>query len=403
MLLSESASAMMRSLHPAPVYCTDHRLCNSLGSDREQVLNRLALGQTGLLAPSFPLPFGTYVGELATELGPLPLPFTRYESRLARLGHALATELKASTDAAIRRWGRRRVALVLATSTGGLLETESSHLGLAAGRPLPPGYRLLRTHGLGATAELLQQVLGTEGPAFVISTACSSSAKALASGQRLIQSGVADAVIAGGLDTLCQTTLFGFQALGILSTERCKPFAGARDGINIGEGGALILLEREADSEIALLGCGESSDAYHLSAPDPEGHGAERAMRQALEQADVSPHEVGYVNAHGTGTLQNDAAEALALARVFGMGPSVVSTKSYTGHLLGAAGATEAAFCIAALERGEIPANLGADPEDFLGIRLGRETLQSDFRYALSNSFAFGGSNVSLLFGKVAP
>lgn len=343
------------------------------------------------------------MGELAAELGPLPLPFARYDSRLARLGYALATDLQSSIDAAIQRWGKRRVALILATSTGGLLETESVHQGLAVGLPLPSGYGLLRTHGLGATAELLQQVLGTDGPAFVISTACSSSAKALASAQRLIQSGVADAVIAGGLDTLCQTTLFGFQALGILSAERCRPFARARNGINIGEGGALLLLEREADAEIALLGCGESSDAYHLSAPDPEGYGAERAMRQALEQAQVSPSEVGYVNAHGTGTPQNDAAEALALARVFGTGPSIVSTKSYTGHLLGAAGATEAIFCIAALEQGQIPTNWGVDSEDALGIRLGRETLKSEIRYALSNSFAFGGSNVSLLFGKVAP
>jgi len=393
---------MMPPLHPALAFCTDYRLCNALGPDREQILRRLSLGQTGLHAPSFELPFGTYVGELSTELAPLPLPFAGYESRLARIGYALAAAMESSIHAALRRWGKRRVALVLATSTGGLSETECSHLGLGTGLPLPPGYGLLRTHGLGATLELLQQVLGTAGPAFVISTACSSSAKALASAQRLIQSGVADAVIAGGLDTLCQTTLFGFQALGILSTERCKPFATARNGINIGEGGALILLEREADSEIALLGCGESSDAYHLSAPDPEGHGAERAMRQALQQAQVSPHQVGYVNAHGTGTPQNDAAEALALARVFGMGPSVVSTKSYTGHLLGAAGATEAAFCIAALEQGQIPANLGADSEDSLGIRLGRETLQRDFKFALTNSFAFGGSNVSLLFGKVA-
>lgn len=386
----------------APAFCTDYSLCNALGTTRTQVLSRLALGRSGLAAPStFSLPFETCIGELQEPLPALPERFVRYESRIARLALVLAEAMHESITRACERWGPERVAVVLGTSTGGLLETESAHAAVSTAGSLPPDYSLLHTHSLSATAELLQLVFGLTGPAFVVSTACSSSAKALASAQRLLHAGVADAVITGGLDTVCSLTLFGFHGLGILAPNQCRPFAGGRDGISIGEGGALLLLERAGDAAVALLGSGETSDAHHLSAPDPAGLGAEQAMRAALVQAHIEPRQVGYVNAHGTGTQLNDDAEALAIARVFGRGPVVVSTKGYTGHLLGAAGATEAAFCVAALEQSLTPVSLGSSPlaTDW-DIRIGDEAGPLASRYALSNSFAFGGSNISLVFGR---
>jgi 3-oxoacyl-[acyl-carrier-protein] synthase I len=383
-----------------PAYCSDYALCNALGNNRQQVLECLRHGQSGLAKPSMPLAFETQVGQVVGALPSLPDAFFSYESRIARMAFMLSEQMRSSIAKATQRWGAERVAVILATSTGGLFETEAVHKASLQGKAPPLGYGLLRTHSLSASAELLSQAYGLQGPSYVISTACSSSAKALASAQRLIHTGVADAVVAGGIDTLCFLTLSGFASLGILSSLACRPFAKDRTGINIGEGGALLLLERKAEGAVALLGSGETSDAHHMSAPDPQGLGAQSAMQAALSQARVTTAEVGYINAHGTGTPLNDAAESMAIARLFGQAPTVVSTKGYTGHMLGAAGATEAAFCVLALEQGFTPESLGSSPpEEGLGIRIGhgKEALHS--RYALSNSFAFGGSNISLLFG----
>jgi len=365
------------------------------------VFESLMNSKSGLAKPTMPLAFETQVGEVKGDLPPLPISFSSYESRIARMAFMLAEHMRGSIVKATQRWGAQRVAVILATSTGGLLETEAVHKSSLEGKTRPNGYGLLRTHSLSATAELLSQAWGLEGPSYVISTACSSSAKALASAQRLIHIGVADAVVAGGIDTLCLMTLSGFASLGILSSSACRPFAKDRNGINIGEGGALLLLERDALGAVALLGSGETSDAHHMSAPDPHGLGAQSAMQAALLQAQVAAHDVGYINAHGTGTPLNDAAESMAIARFFGQAPTVVSTKGYTGHMLGAAGATEAAFCVQALEQGFTPEGLGSSPpEEGLGIRIGLHKAPLKSRFALSNSFAFGGSNISLLFGK---
>lgn len=391
----------------SPAFCTDFTLCNALGRSRTEVLNKLAAGQTGLqpgvASASLGPPFSTCVGHITGVLPALPPALATYESRVARLTFLLARDIAASVHKAIARWGPRRVAVVLATSTGGLAETETAHRAALRDEPLPPGYGLLRTHSLAATAELLQAMFAVSGPAFVVSTACSSSAKALASAHRLLHTNVADAVVAGGVDTLCSLTLNGFAALGILSPTMCKPFAADRNGINIGEGGALLLLEREGQGP-ALLASGETSDAHHMSAPDPTGHGAEQAMRLALQHGGVIAADVGHLNAHGTGTQLNDAAEAMAIARVFGRGPLVASTKGYTGHLLGAAGATEAAFCVAALLDQCVPASLGSEPpQPDLEITIASQPQRLASPFVLSNSFAFGGSNISLLFGADTP
>jgi 3-oxoacyl-[acyl-carrier-protein] synthase-1 len=244
---------------------------------------------------------------------------------------------------------------------------------------------------------------GLEGPGFIVSTACSSSAKAFASAQRLLDADLCDAALVGGVDSLCQTTLRGFQSLEVLAKDPCRPFAQDRKGISIGEGCALALLERDGEAATAFLGAGETSDAHHMTAPHPQGLGAKAAMEEALRSAGLTAANVDHVNAHGTGTVLNDAAESLALRALFEDRVPVVSTKGYTGHLLGAAGATEAVFSILALEQGWIPASLGAAPLDpSLGIWVPQETLTRRSRVVLSNSLAFGGSNVSLAFGAAA-
>jgi len=249
----------------------------------------------------------------------------------------------------------------------------------------------------------VKRATGAGGPGYAVSTACSSSGKVLGSARRLLRAGLADAVLVGGADSLCRTTLCGFHSLEVLSKTPCRPFCAGRDGTTIGEGAAFLLLEREGDGPARLLGVGESCDAHHMSHPHPEGLGAEAAMAGALAQAGLAPHEVDHVNAHGTATQLNDAAESKAIFRLFGDRVPVASTKGYTGHLLGAAAATEAVFAVAAIEQGWIPASLGCDPQDpALAVSLCRERRERRCRAVLSNSFAFGGSNVAVLFGAPA-
>ncbi|MEE9606812.1 MAG: beta-ketoacyl synthase N-terminal-like domain-containing protein, partial [Myxococcota bacterium] len=247
----------------------------------------------------------------------------------------------------------------------------------------------------------LRGLTGLEGPAAVVSNACASSGKAFASAKRWLDAGVVDAVLVGGADSLCQTTLRGFRALGLLSEEPSRPFSRERRGINIGEGAAFALVERDGGGP-RLLGAGESADAHHMTTPDPEGRGAQRAMEAALANARVSASDVDYVNAHGTGTPFNDAMEARAIRATLGphADPIVVSTKGYVGHTLGAAGAIEAVFVLESLKNGWTPASAGAEPLDpEIGLNVPAAVCEVDLRVALSNSFAFGGSNVSVVFG----
>lgn len=258
---------------------------------------------------------------------------------------------------------------------------------------------------MGAPSRFVARESGARGPAWTISTACSSSAKALASAARLLRAGMVDAVIAGGSDSLCAFTINGFSALESVSATRCNPFSRHRDGINIGEGAALFLVTREP-GPVRLAGWGESSDAHHMSAPEPQGRGAIDAITQALGRAGIRPDDVGYVNLHGTATLQNDAMESRAVSATLGAAVPVSSTKPLTGHALGAAGAIEAGLCwltMACNPPGHLPPHWWdgvADPElpplDFVapGARVA-----GPLRYALSNSFAFGGSNAALLLG----
>ena len=313
--------------------------------------------------------FGMVPGELPS------ISETEYDMRANRLLLHAVGQFRAKLDAFLRRYGASRVAIVLGASNTGIDEAQR-HVDRWLADGAKPSEMTFSEIELGTPAEYLRRLLGVTGPAYAVSTACSSSAKAFASARRLIEAGVVDAALVGGVDGRCRFAMNGFHALGALAQGACRPLAPDRDGINLGEGVALFTLERAdvADVDgirVRLAGVGESSDAWHATAPDPEGRGAEAAMRAAMEEAGLAPEDVAYVNLHGTGTQANDAMEMKAVTRIFKdlSGLRIESTKPMTGHCLGAAGAVEAAICWLYLSSGLVK---GA---------------------ALSNSFAFGGSN----------
>lgn len=386
----------MSSFDPVPI--TAWAAVNALGRSTGEVLAALDAGRSGLGPSPLPTTMETVVGAVPGELIPLEGALRAYDCRLARIGLMAFAEVRPALERAVARWGGERVAIVLGTSTGGLEQTEQAFVAWLREGAIPAAYDYERQHNFAAFGDMLAGLSGVRGPAYVVSTACSSSGKVAASAARLMRAGVADAVLVGGIDSLTRMTLQGFHSLGILSSSACRPFAAGRDGINIGEGAAFFLMEREADAEVSVLGVGESSDAYRMSSPEPTGRGARESMERAMAQAGLT--SVDHVNAHGTATKLNDAAEALAIEALFGDRVPVSSTKGYTGHLLGAAGATEVVFAIHALRAQRLPATLGCDPID-PEVRIGvvREAAGAAVRTVLSNSFAFGGSNVSVLIG----
>lgn len=304
-----------------------------------------------------------------------------------------------AVDAARNRHGAHRVGLVLGTSTSGIRSTEAAYAQRKATGQWPQGFDYRRTHAVDALCRFSAEVLGVQGPMATVSTACSSSAKVFLLAQRWIGVGLVDAVVVGGIDSLSLSTLHGFDALQLLSSEVCRPFDAGRKGISIGEAAGYALVDADP-AAVRLTGGGESSDAWHMSTPHPEGEGAQAAMRMALAQAGLAPADIGYVNAHGTATPANDRSEAAALAAVFGAsGVPVSSTKGVTGHALAAAGIVEALVTIAALERGTLPpsANLQARDES-LALDIVTQPRSVNLRHALSNNFGFGGSNCALVF-----
>ncbi len=383
-----------------PVAITAYSACNGLGRTTGEIVQKLARGEHGLSRCPLDVPFETVCGTVPGPQPPPPSKYSTYDSRVLRLALMAFEEIAPAIDAARRRHGDRRIGVVLATSTGGIESTELAYFAWRKTGLFPPAHDLRKQHQFSAFADVIADLGGMGGPRYVISTACSSSGKALASAQRLLWSGWCDAVLVGGVDALCYTTVRGFHSLGVLSPVPCRPFAADRPGMNIGEGAAFLLIERDGPGP-RVLGVGESSDAFHMSAPDPEGSGARMAMEQALAQAGLQPEDVDHVNAHGTGTARNDTAEAKAIHAVFGSRVPVVSTKGYTGHTLGAGGATEAVLSLIALEQGWIPASLGGNPVDpALSINVIQERTERRLRTVLSNSFAFGGNNVSVLLGE---
>lgn len=305
--------------------------------------------------------------------------------------------------AAADRHGRERVAVLLGTSTGSIATTEAGYRHLDADGRLPESARRPIIHCLHSLSAFVRTGLDLAGPCLTISTACSSSAKVHAMAARLIQAGLVDAAVVGGTDTLCDSVLFGFNSLELVSTQACRPFDADRDGISIGEAAGFALLERVdcAPRAPRLVGYGESSDAHHMSTPHPEGAGAEQAMREAMERAGLAPDRVGYVNLHGTATRKNDEVEGALIARLFPAGTAASSTKGFTGHTLGAAGALEASIALLAVERGLLPGTLGCTtPEPACAGHLLQESREADVAVALSNSFGFGGNNACLAFAR---
>ncbi|MTV37932.1 beta-ketoacyl-ACP synthase [Duganella radicis] len=384
----------------------------ALGDGHEQVKTRLYAGRTGVVSSTRwsagrELPLGEVPGELPS-VAHLP-PHQR--SRNNALALAALAQIRPAVEAAIARHGAERVGVVIGTSTSGIGETEQALMRHAIDGGLPPDFHY-SVQEMGSPAEMLARELGLKGPAYVHSSACSSSAKALASAARLIRMGLCDAVLTGGVDSLCAFTVAGFAALESVSTAQCNPMSVNRKGINIGEGAALFLMSAEAGdaSPVRLMGWGETSDGHHMSAPDPAGAGAELAMSQALRRAGLTAAQIDYINMHGTATPQNDAMESRVTERLFGAEVPVSSTKPFTGHTLGAAAAIEAALCWLAMQDdnplGKLPPHLwdGAiDPAlPALNLVPAGAALGRPLRRILSSSFAFGGSNAALVLGRDA-
>jgi 3-oxoacyl-[acyl-carrier-protein] synthase-1 len=388
------------------IYISAVGMINALGKDTTEIAANLVRGVSPGMRPRegwLRDHDGAVLGGVDAPLPEIPETFAAHRSRNNQLLLAALAQIQPQVDDAIARFGRDRVAIVLGTSTSGLDEGDT-HVDLTLNNQPSPDWHYPQQE-LGDPSRFLRNWLMLEGPAFTLSTACSSSARAIISGRRLIEAGLADVAIVGGADTLSRMPINGFHSLESLSPTLCQPFGRDRSGITIGEGAALMMLTREPQP-IALLGVGESSDAWHISAPHPEGEGAIRAIRQALAEAGLAPKDVGYINLHGTATALNDQIEAKVLHDIFGDSVPCSSTKHLTGHTLGAAGITEAALSMLILQQ-----NLPLPAQDFstspfdptlpaCGILhqtqpLARPTI-------LSNSFAFGGNNASILLGRTA-
>ena len=381
----------------------------ALGRGQDEVARNLFAGEcSGMQRESGWVPGRSLtVGAVHGALAPIPSGLNPQSSRNNQLLLEAALQIEDDIRQAIRTYGPDRVAIVLGTSTSGIDEASRGIAHYLQTQHFPGDYDYQQQE-LSAPATFLAEWLNVSGPAYVISTACTSSARALMSAQRLLDMNLCDAVLCGGVDTLCKLTLNGFSALEAVSDERCNPFSVNRHGINIGEAAVLFVMSRQpaADHAIALLGAGASSDAHHISAPEPGGRGAVQAMQQALKRAGLQADQIGYLNLHGTATQHNDAMESHAVAQVFPEGVPCSSTKPMTGHTLGAAGALEAAFCWLSLNHdGALAPHVWDGHGDpalpaLNWVTPGQTLAPTSQRCLMSNSFAFGGNNVSLIIGE---
>jgi len=383
----------------------------SLGAGQRATLAALQSGCSGL----GPCVFDgeappTHVGMVAAlEEAPIDGDLAAYDCRNNRLAAmALAEDgFAEAVAAASQRYGPARIGVFLGTSTAGLSHTEGAYRRRDPGTgALPSDYVYRTTHNTYSIGEFVRRSLRLDGPAMVASSACATTAKTFANAARMIAAGFCDAAVVGGADTLCATTLYGFGALGVLSSEPCRPFDAERSGISIGEAGAFALLEKPeaacpGDDPILLLGAGESSDAYHMSSPHPEGVGARQAMERALASAGLVARDIDHVNLHGTATQVGDAAEDRAVFDLFGTAVPCSSTKGYTGHTLGAAGIVEAVIACLCIRHALLPGSphtRSVDPS-FRSQYVARTRAQRIDR-VISNSFGFGGANCSLILGR---
>jgi 3-oxoacyl-[acyl-carrier-protein] synthase-1 len=393
------------------LYLEDCGIVTSLGYGKTAVARLLFVGaDNGIILRDDLVPNKKiYVGAVKDDLPMPPAALRDFDCRNNRLMQAVLMEIAPGVEKAVKRYGRDRIAVILGTSTSGTATTEEAMAIRQNTGAWPDDYHYRKQEISGISA-FAAGFFGLSGPTYTVATACSSSAKVFASARRLIHAGLADAAIIGGADTLCRMTLNGFDALELLSDKKCNPFSSNRDGITIGEGASAFLLSGD-DGPVQFLGIGETSDAHHLTAPDPEGNGARKAILQALNDAKLAPSNIVYINLHGTATRLNDAMEARAVASIFGSQTPCSSTKGMTGHMLGATGGCEAAFLWLTLNPttslGSLPPHLWdriPDPDlpvlNF--VAAGTPLPEGQQLAMLSNSFGFGGSNASLILGRTS-
>jgi len=393
------------------IYLSSLGIICALGNNNEAVLQAVLKGDRSNMLKTtgfsdIPLRMGKVTGSLPT----IPVKYSEYNTRNNQLLLAALEGIQPDVRRLQSIFSAGRIGIVLGTSTSGILEGENALFYHIKHKAFPADY-YFNMQELGDPAFFLSSILNIAGPSYTISTACSSSAKVFSSAKSLICSGMCDAVIVGGADSLCRLTVNGFRSLESVSPDYCQPFSATRSGINIGEGAALFCLTTKADEasvdSIKLCGVGESSDAWHISAPHPEGRGAQTAMNKALTESKLTPDDIDYINLHGTATPLNDAMESQAVNSVFSNKPISSSTKTMTGHTLGAAGAIEAGISWLLLSdkntRNQLPPHIHDTKIDNQLLPL-KYAVHNQYcnrlRYIMSNSFAFGGNNVSIIFGK---
>ncbi|VAW90123.1 3-oxoacyl-[ACP] synthase FabV like [hydrothermal vent metagenome] len=388
---------------------SDYTVTTALGAGVDVNFERLNGGQSGLHPCKFfdISDLRAWVGEVSgLDEVVIDKPFSAFDCRNNRLAlKGLKQDgFIESVQQVVSQYGAGRVGVFIGTSTSGIHQTEKAYLARENdSAALPDWYQYETTQNTYSVAEFVQAITGCDGVSVAISTACSSSAKVFASAYRAIHSGLCDAAIVGGVDSLCLTTLYGFNSLQLLSEAQCRPSDSARNGISIGEAAGFALLQRPQQAAgLALLGYGESSDAFHMSSPHPEGDGALLAMQAALHSAGMKPEQIDYINLHGTATVANDYSEAMAVSRLFGNQIPASSTKGWTGHTLGAAGIVETVFSLMSLKHGYMPQSLNTQQVDpAIEINILMESQSQPVKAVLSNSFGFGGSNVSLVVGEI--
>jgi 3-oxoacyl-[acyl-carrier-protein] synthase-1 len=390
-----------------PLVLSHFTATSCIGRGQSATLAALRSRSSGLTHCDFDtVDLPTYIGKVdGVDDVAMRADLQPYDCRNNRLLQ-MALEQDGFADAvaaAAAKYGSHRIGIFLGTSTSGILQTELAYRRRdAATRALPADFIYRTSHSTYSAADFAQHYLRLTGPSVVVSSACSSSAKVFASARRMMEAGLIDAAVVGGVDSRCLTTRYGFNSLGLTSPQPCRPYAADRSGISIGEAAAVVLLERAADSldgdAVLVAGIGESSDAYHMSSPHPEGLGAKIAMQNALAMANLLPEQIDYINLHGTATPSNDAAEGRAVASVFGAMTPCSSTKGATGHTLGAAGGLEAIICALALRHGFMPGGLNTTtPDPELPIQYLLDNREQRIARVLSNSFGFGGTNCSLI------
>ena len=390
----------------APIKISAYTATSAVGVGKAALLSALDTQRSGLRPNDFSHePLATWIGRVAAiESSPLPAALAHWECRNHRLAWLglKANGFLGAALAARERYGAARVALVLGTSTSSVGATEEAYRRLDDHGMFPADMRSPKVNTPHSLGLFVHEALRLEGPCVTVSTACSSSAKVFAQAERMMRLGLVDAAIVGGVDSLCGSVLFGFNALSLLAPRACRPFDARRDGISIGEAAGFALLERGGGA-LQLLGYGEASDAHHMSAPHPQGEGAERALDDALARAGLGTDAIDYLNLHGTASTKNDEVEAALVARRFGKRTHASSTKGLAGHTLGAAGMLEAAVSLLAIETGLMPGTANTTELDpVCGPQVRLHNVRGRVRTVLSNSFGFGGNNCVLVFGRGA-